>query len=67
MGAELANTFPAAAIAQLDFNDVMATGGTVPSSRQHTEHGRLTYHINFAGKQFRRYAVWKPLPFWKKV
>ncbi|KAJ3045576.1 hypothetical protein HDV00_009233 [Rhizophlyctis rosea] len=80
MGQDLTNTFPASAIAEhLRISELAAIPNEHPAVETHQEklvvagvdgkvvEGRYTYYINFAGKKFRKYSVWKPLPFGTKL
>jgi protein tyrosine/serine phosphatase len=71
MGEDLVNTFPAAAIVEQlsrhphkfdDEEEIISEGPNVVQKKQKNSN-RVTYYINFAGRRFRYYAVWKPLKF----
>jgi len=77
MGEDLVNTFPAAVISeQLSKHPVGETKFEEEIKVEELHHhivkkeihsNRVTYHINFAGRRFRYYAVWKPLKFRQKA
>ncbi|KAJ3046605.1 hypothetical protein HK097_000711 [Rhizophlyctis rosea] len=80
MGEQLTNTFPASAIAEhLRIAELAAIPSEHPPVEHHREklaaagvdgkvvEGRYTYYINFAGKKFRKYSVWKPLSLGTKL
>jgi protein tyrosine/serine phosphatase len=72
MGEDLINTFPAAAIVEqlskhpaeeskLEEEEVSV------QKKKDVHYNRVTYNINFAGRRFRYYAVWKPLKLKQKA
>jgi protein tyrosine/serine phosphatase len=74
MGEDLVNTFPAAAISEQlskypvgesKFEEEIKVDHHIVKKEIHSN--RVTYHINFAGRRFRYYAVWKPLKFRQKA
>jgi len=75
MGEALVNTFPAAAIAEHlskhpkgdDLIIEEEAKDPMVQKKKEIHSNRVTYNINFAGRRFRYYAVWKPLKFRQKA
>eukprot|EP01114_Cavostelium_apophysatum_P020589 TRINITY_DN6947_c0_g1_i1.p1 TRINITY_DN6947_c0_g1~~TRINITY_DN6947_c0_g1_i1.p1 ORF type:complete len:393 (+),score=102.82 TRINITY_DN6947_c0_g1_i1:119-1297(+) len=76
MGEDLVNTFPASAIAEQlkPFELLNPSTGSTPTkptvkdeTKDQNTPTRVTYFINFAGRRFRYYAVWKPLSLSQKM
>jgi protein tyrosine/serine phosphatase len=75
MGEDLVNTFLAAVIAEQlskvpvdtsKFDEEVKEEGIdnkIVHKKNEKNSNRVTYYINFAGRRFRYYAVWKPLKF----